>query len=244
MFKQFVVLSVLLLTSSAGFCQGIELEFRIQKTISDKPQPRIINYLINDYNRQSNSIICDTYKLYTLPDSKKFEYRPQKPQFWKGGGVPDLQFTTLDYYKNDSIISCVVFDSILGEQSFIVGGIKLNQRISRTYNWYYLAIGNLTKLNSYSVCTDTSATLLIDSTVIPCYKIESYYKTPWRLGMYREERYTTTFIAKESLLPIKMIEESSVLQIHMSIHFSAAEKREFKQKKIRSVSALNYTGNI
>jgi hypothetical protein len=50
--------------------------------------------------------------------------------------------------------------------------------------------------------------------------------------------------AKESLLTIKMIKESSVLQMHMAIHFSAAEKREFKQKKIRSVSAINYTGNI
>lgn len=240
MFKQLLILFALLLTSCAGFCQGTELDFRIKKPLNDKPESYVISYLVNDYNRQSNSNTSDTFKLYVLPDSKKFWHRPQKPLIWKGGGLPDFEYSNIDFYKTDSLMYFVSIDSTLGEQSFVLGSTTLNQRTYKTYNWYYLATGSIIKYNNYSICTDTNAVISIDNNRIACYKIEGYYKTPWRLGVYREEHYTTTFIAKASLLPVKMIEESSVLQMHMAIHYSAAERRTFKQKKIRSACALNY----
>jgi len=240
MFKQLLISTFLLSTFCIGLSQGTELSFTIKKATQKAQEPAIVTYAIHDYQRETGEETTDSFRLYLQPKTKTFEYRIAKPRFWKGGGFPDLQHTILNYYKADSLLYIVTYDSITGEQTFVIGGTNLNQRTNKTRNWFYPATGNQYMYNNYSVCTDTAAMLQIGDTSIPCYKTESYYTTPQHLGMYRERRYTTIYIAKQSLLPVKMEEEAEVLQIHMAIHFSPAERKAFKQKKIRSAIAVNY----
>lgn len=233
------ILLFMISSTSVLYGQDSDVVFTLKKQAINRPEPKVITYYAHTFIGDSLTDNTDSFKLYLLPHAKKFQFQPGRLPFQKGGGLPPVQFTLLNFYQKDSFVCVSIIDSVTGTQNFITSGNTINQYVRNTLDWLSIAKGNLNQPYKYSVCTDTAALLKIGDTTIECYKTESYYKTPWHLGMYREKGHVTYYIAKQTLLPAKLIYESQAIQIHMAIHFSAAERKAFKQKKLYVVTVQN-----
>jgi hypothetical protein len=227
------------------FAQEEDVVFSVKQPAKPEPiPPTIIRYHLNLLSDALYPNPADSFKLYILEKEMKFEYFKRKESRGSEPVMPpELAFSTISFTRSaDTLLLCLPKNKNNNLSGCCpIGGATLDKRYKNTVSWLGLIRSvRLGDAYDYSLCTDTSANVVVAGVTIPCYKTEGHFKSPPALGMYRIKVHCTTWISKKELLPVKQITESQVIQLHMAIHFPPAQRRAWKKKRVEELIAQNW----
>ncbi|MBP6730661.1 MAG: hypothetical protein KA149_01305 [Chitinophagales bacterium] len=196
----------------------------------------VLNYIAGELLSNGQVAVADSYKLFLFRDEMRFQYR--RKLISKGAPPISIETIPINFKAVDNYWALLMPDSIVGDQKFKVFNLAANSKTAKPVKWLGILHGSWEAKYDYSVCTDTSAFVVIDSVIIPCYKIESFEN--YKEGESRGHIKATTYVSKGKLLPVKQITENTCSRIHKPRQYTREVRRQLKKTRTFIFSVTNW----